>query len=81
LRIASKYAGGSDDECAIGEFGLCFQQLTGKILSSKDLGTAQLNVITASASTMMRQIAVRGKVTYRAMLNVTGAKAVETHKM
>jgi hypothetical protein len=36
-RIASKHAGGSDGNCAICEFDLYFQSLTGKILSSKDL--------------------------------------------
>jgi hypothetical protein len=37
LRIASKHAGGNDVEWAIGEFDICFQWLTGKILTAKHL--------------------------------------------
>src|SRR5260370_899918 len=62
LRIASKHAAGSDDDCATGEFSPCFQSLAGKILTSKDLLLCSSAQCTVSALTMMSQIAVRGKV-------------------
>jgi len=37
LRIASKHGVGSDVDCIIGDFDLCFQWLTGKILITQHL--------------------------------------------
>src|ERR1700690_1859828 len=49
LRIASEHAGGSDVCCASGEFDICFQWLTGKILTTQHLAWQAEVDATASA--------------------------------
>jgi hypothetical protein len=53
LRIASKHAGGSDVDGAIGKFDLCFQGLTGKILTTQHLAELAEADSTASALAMI----------------------------